>query len=95
MRAFLAKVSSLFEGRAYFLLLSRRFVLLWVSLGLNKLRVSSKVGPILFLCFVFIFSAMVNIMRITRSADRKAGGSANPSEGGMPRVEQSTSGGNL
>ena len=38
---------------------------------------------------------MVNIMRITRSADRKAGTSASRPEGEVPETEQAVSGGSV
>ena len=85
--AVVARVSSFFEGRACFLLLSRRFFLLRVWLRLSKLRVSSKVRPVLLFGFTPLFLAMVNILRITRSADREAGASVGQPEGDAPQVD--------
>ena len=49
----------------------------------------SLIEGLLYLTFVFCFSfsAMVNIMRVTRSADREAGASAGQPEGDAPQVE--------
>ena len=69
-----------------------------VATGMARMKqTASLIEGLLYLTFVFCFSfsAMVNIMRVTRSADREAGASTSQPEGDTPQVEQSTSGGNL